>query len=74
MVYQYIKRLSIMVNQKQKRGPGRPKRPGGRDPVIAIRVRKAIVAAIDIKAKREGLTRSKAAAALLAEAVKLPVE
>jgi hypothetical protein len=35
----------------------------------AIRVRKAILAAVDGKAKREGLTRSKAAAAPLAEAL-----
>ena len=61
-----------MVHKKtkvKKRGRGRPKRPGGRDPVIAIRAPKDVVAAIDAKAKREGLTRSKAAAALLADAV-----
>jgi len=62
-----------MVNKKSPK-MGRPRKPGGRDPVIAIRVRKAILAAIDIKAMREGLTRSKAAAALLAEAVGVPKE
>jgi hypothetical protein len=65
--------MSIFVNKKGKRRPGRPKRPGGTDPVIAIRVRKAILAAIDRKAKQEGITRSKAAAALLAEAVSIPL-
>jgi len=58
-----------VVNKKGKRGPGRPKRPGGRDPVIAIRASKETVKAIDAKARALGITRSKAAAALLAQAV-----
>jgi len=79
MVYQFTVLGSILVYQKKtakktkKTKRGRPRRPGGRDPILALRVSKAIIAAIDARAKREGVTRSKMAAAILAEAVEQPI-
>jgi hypothetical protein len=57
-----------MVAKKKKGKRGRPKKPGGHDPVIAVRVSKPVVVAIDAKAKAEGSTRSRTAAAMLTAA------
>jgi hypothetical protein len=53
--------------RKAKRG--RPKREGGRDPVLTIRVPKKVKAAIQAKADKEGATPSKVAASILAAAL-----
>ena len=42
---------SITVNRKKR---GRPPRPGGRDPVVAVRLPPAIVAELDRMAALEG--------------------
>jgi predicted DNA-binding protein len=54
---------SISVNRKKKRGRGRP--ATGRDPVIALRLPKETIAALDRWASGEGLTRSAAARQLI---------
>lgn len=57
-----------MVNKKAKR-IGRPRKPGGRDPVIALRLPKNALQALDWRAEQDGVTRSKAAAKLLVRAL-----
>jgi hypothetical protein len=49
-----------VVNQKKahKRGRGRPKRPGGRDPVLAVRVPKPIITALDKLAEKKKMSRA----------------
>jgi predicted DNA-binding protein len=56
---------SIAVNQKKKRGRGRP--ATGRDPVIALRLPKKTIEALDRWADSEGTTRSAAARRLIEE-------
>jgi Ribbon-helix-helix protein, copG family len=64
---------SIRVNQKKrgpkKRGRGRPPRPGGRDPVVAVRLPPTIITEVDLVAEREGIGRSEAVRRLLEDAV-----
>jgi hypothetical protein len=59
----YFMAKSIAVNQKKKRGRGRP--ATGRDPVIALRLPKQTIVALDRWASAEGLTRSAAARRLI---------
>jgi hypothetical protein len=67
---------SIRVNQKKsipkKRGRGRPPRPGGRDPVLAVRLPPAIIAKVDLVAEKEGIGRSEAMRRLLEGALATP--
>jgi hypothetical protein len=54
------------VKNRNIRGPGRPEKPGGPDPVVPVRLPKAVIADIDRWAKREKIDkRSMAVRALI---------
>ena len=46
-----------------------PPRPGGRDPVVAVRLPPAIVAEVDLVAEKDGVGRSEAMRRLLEDAL-----
>ena len=51
---------------QKKRGPGRPKRKGGPDPVVPVRLPKSLIAELDRWADQEKIaSRSKAIRALI---------
>jgi Arc/MetJ-type ribon-helix-helix transcriptional regulator len=54
-----------VIRSLVKLGLGAAKRPGGPDPVVPVRLPKAVVADIDRWAKREKIERSKAVRALI---------
>jgi hypothetical protein len=56
-----MKQSRLPVNEKVKKRIGRPPRPGGVDPAIAVRLpRDALAVVDDYAAEMGGLTRSKA--------------
>jgi hypothetical protein len=57
---------SITVNQNKKRGPGRP--ATGRDPAVAVRLPKDILAKVDEWAEANEASRSESIRALLERA------
>jgi hypothetical protein len=62
----YTKNMKRVKSIQQQRRRGRPDRPGGSDPVVPVRLPKAVIADIDRWAKREKIDkRSKAVRALI---------
>jgi hypothetical protein len=56
---------------QKKRGRGRPKRKGGPDPVVPVRLPKSLIAELDRWAEQEKLApRSKAIRALIERGLK----
>lgn len=65
-----MKQSSLSVNHKPKKRIGRPPRPEGRDPVIAVRLPPKILAVVDeYAAEMNGITRSKAVRDMLTHAI-----
>jgi hypothetical protein len=64
-VYQYF--MTVNNGRPKKRGRGRPPRPGGRDPIYSFRPPKEMAAAIDARAKSEGISRTEALVGIVAE-------
>ncbi len=60
----------VNIGKPVKRGRGRPPRPEGRDPVIAVRLPPKVLAVVDeYAADMGGLTRSKAVRDMLNHAI-----
>jgi Ribbon-helix-helix protein, copG family len=60
----------VNIGKPEKRGRGRPPRPEGRDPVIAVRLpRDALAVVDDYAAEMGGITRSKALRDMVAHAI-----
>ena len=52
---------------QKKRGRGRPERPGGPDPVVPVRMRKALIADVDRWAKQQNIAKRSDAVRTLVE-------